>query len=422
MQRYRIGVCYLLLLAASLFFVPAAAASQQTDSLRDVRWRLPKIAIAVSSSLSQASPNISGDAGAAVRGSVLRWTGAADVAIALSASELQSVSPKGVRGDGVSLITTASTAENIRLFPNQADSPAATTRVFINQNGTISEADIVLNPYVQFSTDGTFGTYDLQDTLTHEIGHLLGLEHSSMWGSVMYERGSRNSEMFSGPRPDLPKADAAAIKSKYGPRPEAIECCGSVFGRVSGIQASRKHNTLVWIEETDTGRVAAASTTKADGTFRIGGISEGRYRVFVSSEAGPNLSASDSTDVSVATADDLRIDLEARYRESHFRPRFLGNSPQLAQLPIMINPDRPARIYLGGNGIASLIAGIRFSTERIASGMELPQALDFGDSVKVIAYEVSVAGDLPRGEYTLIIDDQNGVQRFLVGAILSSGN
>src|SRR5688572_27703995 len=161
MQRYRIGVTYLLLFAASLFFVPAVAASEQPDIFRNARWRSAKISIAVSTSLSQENSNIRGDAGAAIRNSIVAWTGTADIAIAVSSSELQSVSPKGVRGDGVSLLTSASTAENLRLFPSQAESPAATTRVFLNPKGEISEADIVLNPFVQFSTDGTFGTYDL---------------------------------------------------------------------------------------------------------------------------------------------------------------------------------------------------------------------------------------------------------------------
>jgi hypothetical protein len=422
MQRYRIGVTYLLLVAASLFFVPAAAASEQPDIFRNARWRSAKISIAVSTSLSKENSNIRGDAGAAIRNSIVAWTGTADIAIAVSSSELQSVSPKGVRGDGVSLLTSASTAENLRLFPSQAESPAATTRVFLNPKGEISEADIVLNPFVQFSTDGTFGTYDLQDTLTHEIGHLLGLEHSTLWGSIMYELGSRNSEMIAGSRSELPKTDAAAIKSIYGPLLEDIECCGSVYGRVSGVKGNRNHKTLVWLEEADTGRVAAAVVAEGDGSFRIGGVSEGRYRIFVSSEAGENLAATDSSEVSVATADDIRIDLTAKYKESPFRTRFLGSSPQLAQLPIRINLDRSSRIYLGGSGFDSGNARMRFSTERIVAGAELSRLPDIGDPIKVIGFDLSVTGNLPRGEYTLITEDQNGVQRFLVGAIISAGN
>ena len=54
-------------------------------------------------------------------------------------SDKQNVSPQGMAGDGVSLITVAQTAENALLFVKNPEDVAATTRVFFDGRGKITE-------------------------------------------------------------------------------------------------------------------------------------------------------------------------------------------------------------------------------------------------------------------------------------------
>ena len=51
----------------------------------------------------------------------------------------------------------------------------------------ISESDIALNIYYPWTTTGEVGKYDIQGVVTHEVGHLLGLGHSSVTTATMID-------------------------------------------------------------------------------------------------------------------------------------------------------------------------------------------------------------------------------------------
>jgi len=65
----------------------------------------------------------------------------------------------------------------------------AITCVTMNlDSGEILDADIEINtPYFDFALPGEAEGADLRTVLTHEAGHFLGLSHSHLKGSVMYE-------------------------------------------------------------------------------------------------------------------------------------------------------------------------------------------------------------------------------------------
>lgn len=58
------------------------------------------------------------------------------------------------------------------------DAPAITTVFFNEADGQILDADVEFNEVdFNFTTTDEEGKYDLENTLTHELGHLLGLDH-----------------------------------------------------------------------------------------------------------------------------------------------------------------------------------------------------------------------------------------------------
>lgn len=64
---------------------------------------------------------------------------------------------------------------------------AVTLTTFDCNTGQIFDADILLNgAQFRFSTGGQVGRADVQNTVTHEIGHFLGFDHSPDPESTMY--------------------------------------------------------------------------------------------------------------------------------------------------------------------------------------------------------------------------------------------
>jgi len=158
-------------------------------------------------------------------------------------------------------------------FPGGSSTVAITPILFNSISGVILDADILFNGLgFDFTTSATPSDFDVQDVGTHELGHLLGLDHSGAAGSTMY-----------------PYVDPTVIlhRSVSGDEAQGMRDAypdGS-FGRITGtIQRladdSAIEGALVVASDAD-GRTFTSILTRANGAFTLKGLDPGTYAVFV---------------------------------------------------------------------------------------------------------------------------------------------
>ena len=415
--------CLLLVLATLASSVLGGSSSfAADDAVGTLRWRPGAIRIAISSSLLKESSNVKrdSDVSGAIKRSIDTWSNVANIEFQVVNSEKLSVSPSGPSGDGVSLITIAQTPENVLLFSKESENAAATTRVFYNRRGTITEADIVLSPYQQFSTDGTLGTFDLESTLTHEIGHLLGLRHSFVLGSTMHANYGRNGVF--GLRTYSPRTlsadDIAGVRSLYGATEDVSECCGSIEGKIA--TAGRPlGRSQVWIEDTN-GSVRGSTELGADGTYNFAGLDAGRYRIYVqgfgkSKVGSPADLVGDATVVAgEASVANIKV---AAAAARDFELTHIGLNGQLSEMAVQLNAGRVYTIYLGGRNLDARRLNVGFTSPHLEVIPGSMRTLDYGDEIAVVSLDVRVRRGAPNGEYSLFVASATGAKRALVGAL-----
>ncbi|HKT24673.1 MAG TPA: matrixin family metalloprotease [Terriglobales bacterium] len=152
--------------------------------------------------------------------------------------------------------------------------------------GQILDADILFNPGVTFTMDGSGGS-DLQTVLTHEIGHFLGLDHSAVVKAMMFPYAPPMERT-------LGSDDVAAISMLY-PKPNADIGTGSIAGKVTMTDGSAVFGAHVFADSATNNpgypgavrKTPIGTLTMPDGSYEIQGVPPDRYTVAAEPLDGP---------------------------------------------------------------------------------------------------------------------------------------
>jgi hypothetical protein len=448
-----------LLLAALLagLAVPARPYTLQfTDqsATTQIRWPSTIITVALSSSLNNPPPSIQATGAEVVRAArraLDRWENAANIDFNIVSSSAVEVSASGSGGDGISLITVADTGNNRALF-NSGLNPGR-IRIF-RSGGNIVEADIAINPAPTrfneanqevasfFSVNGAAGSYDLESTFVHEIGHLLGLEHSGVLGASMQPRQGTNGTF------DLPyhvtrtlsADDIAGARAIYGPRRGLGRIEG--FVRYNSATGQAAYGAHVWAEDVVTGRVVAGNVALQSGFYRIDSLPPGQYRVLVEylnepvhrgqignlltagaypqaalQNTPPFLSTQAGT-VNVPEDGPANLDVVVAGGAEPFNPTFVGQVTtagafKLSTVAVPLVPGRRTTVLVGGENLG-VVNGVSIQSPH-ATVSNLQQLAGFG--IPVLAFDVTLDIRTAPGEYSVRLQSGAGQVAYVSGGL-----
>ena len=149
----------------------------------------------------------------------------------------------------------------------------AMTTNWYDPNGRLTQADIMIDSSLVKSD------YNMQHALTHEIGHLLGLDHSAVLSAIMFPYVPHGSDT-----PALDSDDRNGIANLY-PKSDPMLLGGTLRGRVQGDSGAVFAAQVVAVNAK--GEPVATSLSDQNGDFILQTLPPGDYRIYAEPLDGP---------------------------------------------------------------------------------------------------------------------------------------
>lgn len=239
---------------------------------------------------------------------------------------------------------------------------ALTAYTYDTETGHMLDADIRIDPSL-FD-----GKVNAQQALAHEVGHVLGLDHSAVISATMYPY------VGSGGTPaELDSDDRIAIATMY-PVSDPALLGATLQGRVTGDSGGIFAAQVVAVSAD--GQPVSTVLTNATGDFTITGIPPGRYRLYAEPLDGPVVVGALQGTWRTAKTESFPteffgppIDVESGRVYGNLllnaagavtlNPRLIGITPadkievSLTSKPVQARPGDTVRLTISGDGFTS---------------------------------------------------------------------
>jgi len=221
----------------------------------------------------QGSDDISdGSHETALRNAIEEWNGVSGTSLNLNENQSAAAQARTDWGsDSIHLLYFDESNES-GYFPG-GSSTVAITPVWFYSNGRIADADVLFNGSgFQFTTSQQAGRFDVQDVAVHEIGHLIGLDHTGWAGGSMFPYVDDTVILHR----SISEDERHGLRTAY-----PSGSLGSATGTVRrGSDDSPVAGAHVVLRDAG-GRTAAGGLTNTSGGFDLRGLSAGTYDLYV---------------------------------------------------------------------------------------------------------------------------------------------
>lgn len=230
------------------------------------------------------------------------------------------------------VLAAALVASAIAPGPTQLPNGQVVTAEFAGQ---ILDADIVFNTKATtFSPLGASNAADLVAIGIHEVGHLLGLDHSGIFSSIMYPFG----ESGGGGASRTVQSDDAITAAVLYPASTFAASTGTISGTITSSTGSPVKSAHA-VAVNAAGAPVASQMSDADGKYAIAGLPPGSYQVMVEPQDGP---------ISLANYEFYSNG------QNNFATTFLGGSSSPTTVSVVAGQTAPANVAVPAKSASTL--------------------------------------------------------------------